>query len=241
MGPSRVAVEAGDAQPAAAGGAPAAGGAARGRAGGAAGRRGDPWRGAAARWLPAAQDAPGRGVCAVDRPGEPGAAGRAGPHARAGAGVHGLSGLERGHADARLRRAGVRRAPVSALLQRQGQPRGDAADPAAARRAAPAPAGVPGRALPGHRVAVSLALAPGRQARRVSHQPEHGQLGDRALRAQGRDPHRRRQARAGRAPAPVPPSPGDEHGQREHPADGDPGRARSRLDRDDRALRPHAR
>ena len=32
--------------------------------------------------------------------------------------------------------------PVSALLQRQGQPRGDAADPAAARRAAPAPGGV---------------------------------------------------------------------------------------------------
>ena len=38
-------------------------------------RRGDPWRGAAARRLPAAQAAPGRGVLAVDRPGEPGAAG----------------------------------------------------------------------------------------------------------------------------------------------------------------------
>ena len=151
------------------------GGAARGRPGGAAGRRGDPRRGAAARWLPAAQDAPGRGVRAVDRPGEPGAAGRARPDARAGAGVHGLSGLERGHADARLRGARVRRASVSALLQRQGQPRGDAADPAAARRAARAPAGVLGRALPGHRVAVSLAAAPGRQARRVSYQPEHGQ------------------------------------------------------------------
>ena len=42
----------------------------------------------------------------------------------------------------------VRRAPVSALFQRQGQARGDAADPAAARRAARAPGGVSGRALP---------------------------------------------------------------------------------------------
>ena len=74
--------------------------------------------------------------------------GRARPHDRAGAGVHRLPGLERGHADARLPGAGVRRPPVSALLQRQGQPRGDAADPAAARRAAPAPAGVLGRAFP---------------------------------------------------------------------------------------------
>ena len=192
MGPPRVAVEAGDPQPAAVGGAPAVGGAARGRAGGAAGRRADPRPRAAARLRRAAQDAPGRGVRPVDRPGEPGAAGRARPDDRAGAGVHRLPGLERGHADARLPGAGVRRAPVSALRQRQGKPRGDAADPAATRRAAQTAGGVSGRALPADRVAVSLAAAPRRQARRVSHRSRHGQPGGRALRAQGRDPHRRR-------------------------------------------------
>ena len=70
----------------------------------------------------------------------------------------GLSGLERGHADARRARAGSDGQPYLRYFNVKRQPRGDAADPAAARRAAAAPGGVPGRALPGgHRVAVSLA------------------------------------------------------------------------------------
>ena len=174
----------------------------------------------------------GRGVRAVDRPGEPGAAGRARPDAGAGARVHRLSRLERGDADARRARVRARRAPVSALRQRQVEPGGDAADPAAAGRPARAsrartwPTGFRRRSGCSPRPCIA---APTRGAFHVS--PSMVGQGDRAVRAHGRDPHRGGRAGARCAPAPVPPSPRDEHGQREHPADRDRGGARSRLDR----------
>ena len=46
--------------------------------------------------------------------------------------------------------------------------------------------------FPRYRVAVSLAAAPRRQARRGHINPSTRQFGDRALRPHGRDPHRRR-------------------------------------------------
>ena len=174
-------------------------------------------------------------------PGEPGAAGGARPDAGAGARVHRLPRLERGDADARRARARPRRPPVPALRQRQVEPGGDAADPAAAGRPARAPRALPGRLVSADEVAVPLAHAPQRDAWRVSRQSELGGQGDRAVCPDGRDPHRRRGACARCAPAPVPPPPRDEHGQREHPADRDRGGARSRLDGDDRPLRTLAR
>ena len=177
----------------------------------------------------------------MDRSGEPGAAGGARPDAGAGARVHRLPRLERGDADARRARARPRRAPVPAVLQRQVEPGGDAADPAAAGRPARAPRGYLAEWFPQTKWLFPSPMHRSADARRVSRQPELGGQGDRAVRPHGRDPHRGRRACARCASAPVPPPPRDEHGQREHPADGDRGGARSRLDGDDRPLRAPAR
>jgi integrase len=61
----------------------------------------------------------------------------------------------------------------------------NAADPAATRRPARAPRGASDRVVPADEVAVSLAGAPQRRARRVSHQSQHGRQRDQTVRPPG--------------------------------------------------------
>ena len=71
----------------------------------------------------------------------------------------------------------------------------------------------------------------------ASHHAGHGPADRQVLRAQSGDPRHPRSAGELDAPAPIPSPPRHQHGQRGGAAVGDPTGARSRLDRDDRALR----
>ena len=133
--------------------------------------------------------------------------------------------------------------PYLRYRQRQAAARGDHPDRPRARRAASLPREEPDRDLRAGRHQLPAALPTEGEERRgarrwASHRAADGPADRQVLRAQSGDPRQSRSAGGLGAPAPVPSPPRLEHGQRGRATVGDPAGTRSRVDRDDGALRP---